>query len=46
MNFNVEKNLVKILILTLKMCDFANKLAPTAASPVLQTPGRIFRPVL
>ena len=37
MNFNVEKkscqNLVKILILTLKMCDFANKLAPTAAYP-------------
>jgi hypothetical protein len=37
MNFNVEKkscqNLVKILILTLKMCDLANKQAPTAASP-------------
>ncbi len=33
MNFNVEKNLVKILILTLKMCDLANKPAPTAASP-------------
>jgi len=29
----LKKNLVKILILTLKMCDFANKLAPTAASP-------------
>ena len=29
----MKKNLVKILILTLKMCDFANKLAPTAASP-------------
>jgi hypothetical protein len=33
MNFNVEKNLVKILILTLKICDLANKQAPTAASP-------------
>ena len=29
----LKKNLVKILILTLKMGDFANKLAPTAASP-------------
>ncbi len=29
----LKKNLAKILILTLKMCDFANKLAPTAASP-------------
>ncbi len=29
----LKKNLVKILILTLKMCDFANKPAPTAASP-------------
>ncbi len=28
----LKKNLVKILILTLKMCDFANKPAPTAAS--------------
>ena len=29
----LKKNLVKILILTLKMCDFANKPASTAASP-------------
>ena len=29
----LRKNLVKIIIITLKMCDFANKLAPTAASP-------------
>jgi hypothetical protein len=29
----LKKNLVKILILTLKMCDFANKPAPSAASP-------------
>jgi hypothetical protein len=29
----LKKNLVKILILTLKMCDLANKQAPTAASP-------------
>jgi hypothetical protein len=29
----LKKNLVKILILTLKMCDLANKPAPTAASP-------------
>ncbi len=31
MNFNVEN--VKILIPTLKMCDLANKPAPTTASP-------------
>jgi len=29
----LKKNLVKILILTLKMCDLANKPPPTAASP-------------
>ena len=29
----LKKNLVKIFILTLKMCDLANKPVPTAASP-------------
>ncbi len=29
----LKKNIVKILILTLKMCDLANKPSPTAASP-------------
>jgi hypothetical protein len=29
----LKKNLVKMLILTLKMCDLAHKQAPTAASP-------------
>ncbi len=29
----LKKNLVKISIPTLKMCDLANKQAPTAASP-------------
>ncbi len=31
----LKKNLVKILILTLKMCDLANKQGPTAASPIV-----------
>ena len=29
----LKKNLVKIFLLTLKMCDLANKPVPTAASP-------------
>ena len=33
MNFNVEKKSCQNINSNLKMCDFANKLAPTAASP-------------